>query len=245
MNHDPIIRLEQVSKKYTLYYSHSERLLDALNPFQKVKHNEYFAISDLDLTVNKGDIVGIMGKNGSGKSTLLKLVAGIATPTKGNISVTGKVVALLELGTGLDPHLTGRENIFFYTTLLGYQKKEIHSLMEEIVAFADIGEYIDQPLKKYSSGMKSRLAFSVSVLVDPDILIVDEVLAVGDESFKNKSKRKMMELFNSGKTILFVSHSMLDITEVCTKAIMLERGLKVMEGMPKDVASFYLETTKE
>jgi len=245
MNHNPVIRLEKVSKKYTLYYSHSERLMDALNPFRRGKQNEFIAIRDFDLSVDKGDIIGIMGRNGSGKSTLLKLVAGIATPTQGYVSVTGKVVALLELGTGLHPHLTGRENIFFYTTLLGYEKKEIRTLMDEIIDFADIGEYIDQPLKKYSSGMKSRLAFSVSVLVDPDILIVDEVLAVGDESFKNKSKKKMMELFRSGKTILFVSHSMLDITEVCNKAILLERGAKVMEGSPKDVASHYLKSTKE
>jgi ABC-type polysaccharide/polyol phosphate transport system ATPase subunit len=245
MNHDPLISLEQVSKKYKLYTSHSDRLSDTFNPFQKGKHNEFFAIRDLNLSVNKGDIIGIMGKNGSGKSTLLKLVAGIAIPTSGFVKVKGQVVALLELGTGFHPHLTGRENIYFYTTLLGYKKKEIQALYDEIVNFADIGAYIDQPLKKYSSGMKSRLAFSVSVLIDPDILIVDEVLAVGDESFKNKSKKKMTELFKSGKTILFVSHSMIDIKEVCNRAIMLEKGIKVMEGNPNEVAAYYLEFTKE
>lgn len=244
MNHDPLISLEQVSKKYKLYSSHSDQMLDALNPFQRGKYNEFFAIRDFNLSVNKGDIIGIMGKNGSGKSTLLKLVAGIVTPTNGFIKVKGQVVALLELGTGFHPHLTGRENIYFYTTLLGYKKKEIQALYDEIVNFADIGEYIDQPLKMYSSGMKSRLAFSVSVLIDPDILIVDEVLAVGDESFKNKSKKKMTELFKSGKTILFVSHSMIDIKEVCNRAIMLEKGIKVMEGNPKEVAAGYLEFTK-
>jgi len=245
MNHDPLISLEQVSKKYKLYSSHSDQMLDALNPFQRGKYNEFFAIRDFNLSVNKGDIIGIMGKNGSGKSTLLKLVAGIVTPTNGFIKVKGQVVALLELGTGFHPHLTGRENIYFYTTLLGYKKKEIQALYDEIVNFADIGEYIDQPLKMYSSGMKSRLAFSVSVLIDPDILIVDEVLAVGDESFKNKSKKKMTELFKSGKTILFVSHSMIDIKEVCNRAIMLEKGIKVMEGNPKEVAAYYLEFIKE
>jgi ABC-type polysaccharide/polyol phosphate transport system ATPase subunit len=245
MNHDPIIRVEQVSKKYKLYTSHSDRLLDALNPFQKGRHNEFYAIRDFNLSVNKGDIIGIMGKNGSGKSTLLKLIAGIATPTNGFVTVKGKVVALLELGTSFHPYLTGKENIFFYTTLLGYKKREIRALFDEIVDFADIGEYIDQPLKKYSSGMKSRLAFSVSVLINPDILIVDEVLAVGDENFKNKSKKKMTELFNSGKTILFVSHSILDIKEVCNRAIMLEKGVKIMEGNPKEVASYYIEFTKQ
>jgi ABC-type polysaccharide/polyol phosphate transport system ATPase subunit len=239
------IQLEHLSKKYKLYNKHSDRLSEALNPFGKKLHHEFFALQDVSLTAYEGDIIGILGKNGSGKSTLLKLVSGILTPTSGYVNVKGKIVALLELGTGFHPELTGRENIYFYTTLLGYKKKDIQRVIDEIIGFAEIGEFIDQPIKLYSSGMRSRLAFSVSVMIDPDILIVDEILSVGDAYFKEKSNRKLIELFNSGRTILYVSHSTKDILELCNKAVMLNNGYKVMEGKPEEVTACYLETINQ
>jgi len=241
MNNQPQIILKNVSKKYKLFSSRTDRLSEAFNPFGSRKHKEFFAIHNLNLVINKGEIVGVIGRNGSGKSTLLKMVAGITQPTSGTVEVRDNVVPLLELGTGFHPDLTGRDNIYFYTTLLGYEKSDIRKIIDEVIGFAEVGEFIDQPLKSYSSGMKARLAFSVSIYIDPDILIVDEVLAVGDEYFKEKSLNKMHELFKSGRTILFVSHSASAITELCTRAILLNKGEMAFQGDPEEVITYYRE----
>jgi len=245
MYQEPQIILKKVSKKYKLYSNKTDRLKEALNPFGSSKHKEFFAIRNLNLEIQRGEIVGIIGRNGSGKSTLLKMVAGITQPTYGTIKVRDNVVPLIELGAGFHPSLTGRENIFFYTTLLGYEKSEVKKIMDEVIEFAEIGEFIDQPLKSYSSGMTARLAFSVSVYIDPDILIVDEVLAVGDEYFKEKSLTKMHELFKSGRTILFVSHAAQTIEELCTRAILLNKGEILYHGDPGDVVKYYREYFKK
>lgn len=241
MNSNPTISLNKVSKKFRLYNKNSDRLIDALVPHKQGKYTDFYAVKDIDLTVNKGEILGIVGRNGSGKSTLLKLIAGIMTPTYGNVNVAGNVVPLLDMGGGFHPELSGYENIYYYTTLLGYSKEETHDIIERVIDFAEIGEFINQPLKSYSTGMRSRLAFSVSININPEILLVDEVMAVGDEYFNKKSKNKMMELFNSGKTILFVSHSPANIKELCTRAIMLYKGEKVNEGKPQEVLKYYHE----
>jgi ABC-type polysaccharide/polyol phosphate transport system ATPase subunit len=239
MNNEPQIILKHIAKKYKLYATKSDRVVEALVPFSGHRHREFYALKDINLVVNKGDILGILGRNGSGKSTLLKLIAGITTPTKGSLHVNGRIVPLLELGAGFHPDLTGRENIYFYSMLLGYSKQVIHELVAQVIDFAEIGEFIDQPIRIYSSGMKSRLAFSVSVNIDPDILIVDEVLSVGDEYFKAKSIERMQKLFRSGKTILFVSHSAKDLVALCNRAVMLHEGNIVREGVPESVLDYY------
>ena len=213
--------------------------MEALLPFVSKYHNDFYSLKDFSLTVNEGEIVGVIGRNGSGKSTLMKLIAGVTVPTHGTIKVKGNLVPLLELGSGFHPEFTGYENIYFYTAILGYQKNKIKEKMQEIIEFADVGEFIDQPIKNYSSGMKSRLAFAVSVNIDPDILILDEVLSVGDEAFKAKSFEKINEFFATGKTILFVSHSMTSIRELCNRAILIDKGQLIMDGDPDSVVELY------
>lgn len=238
------IILSNVSKKYKLYSSKTERLLTSLIPVKSKGQNEFFAVKDINFTAYEGDIVGIVGKNGSGKSTLLKIVAGITTPTTGNCQVIGKVIPLIELGAGFHPELTGRENIYFYTSILGFKKHEMNGIVEDVVAFADIGRFIDQPVKMYSSGMKARLSFSVSVFINPDILIVDEILAVGDESFKNKSNEKIRSLFKSGKTILLVTHSLDAVISLCNRAVLMDHGNLVHDGQPQEVINRYLDLNR-
>jgi ABC-type polysaccharide/polyol phosphate transport system ATPase subunit len=239
MNGQPNIYVQNVSKKFRLYSRRSDRLVEVFHPFRKRMHEEFYALQNVDFVVRPGDILGIIGRNGSGKSTLLKIIGGISTPSSGECHVLGKVVPLLELGTGFHPDLTGRENVMFYTTILGYGRKQIASIVEPVIDFADIGNFIDQPVRLYSSGMKSRLAFSVSVFIDPEILIVDEILSVGDDAFRKKSQKKMLELFNSGKTILYVSHSREAITSLCNRAIMLDKGKLVKQGKPEEVMAYY------
>lgn len=241
MKSNPQIVLNQVSKKFRLYEKKSDRLIEALVPHKKRKFTDFYAIKNITLKVDKGEILGIVGRNGSGKSTLLKLIAGITTPSSGEIDVHGNVVPLLDMGGGFHPDLSGYDNVYYYTTLLGYSKEETNDIIEKVIDFAEIGNFINQPLRTYSTGMRSRLAFSVSININPEILLVDEVLAVGDEYFKKKSKLKMLELFKSGQTILFVSHSPLDIKELCTKAIMLYKGENKIEGEPQDVLKHYSE----
>ena len=239
MSLKPQIVLNKVSKKYRLYKKRSDRLIEALLPYKQRRYTDFYAVRDIDLNIYKGETLGIIGRNGSGKSTLLKLVAGVTMPSSGRISVSGNVVPLLEMGGGFHPELTGFDNVYYYTTLLGYSKEETLDIIIRVIDFAEIGEFINQPLKTYSSGMKSRLAFSVSLYINPEILIIDEVLAVGDEYFKKKSLEKMKEMFKSCKTILFVSHSANDIKELCTKAIMLYKGAKMIEGEPQEVLKHY------
>jgi len=239
MNSEFVIEVENVSKRYKLYKNKKHRAMEALIPYLNKYHKDFYSLRDLNLNVQKGEIIGVIGKNGSGKSTLMKLIAGVTVPTFGSIKVKGKIVPLLELGSGFHPQFTGYENIYFYTAVLGYQKKIINEKIKDIIEFADVGEFINQPVKSYSSGMKSRLAFSVSVNIDPDILILDEVLSVGDGDFKQKSYQKMREFFNQEKTILFVSHSMNSIRDLCTRAILLDKGEILLDDTPPNVIAYY------
>jgi ABC-type polysaccharide/polyol phosphate transport system ATPase subunit len=236
---DSVIRLENVTKTFRLFPNKKARMIYALNPRAHKIGQEFTAVKNINLSVNKGEIVGIIGRNGSGKSTLLKLISGILFPTEGKIETRGKIIPLIELGAGFHPYFTGLENIYFYTVVLGYKREEIEKLVPEIIAFSELGDFIDQPIKNYSSGMRSRLAFSVSIMVDPDILIVDEVLAVGDEYFKEKSFARMKQFFESGKTILFVSHAAQQINQLCQRAILLDQGEIIDQGETKTVTSNY------
>jgi lipopolysaccharide transport system ATP-binding protein len=239
MAEDIVIRLENVSKMYKLFATKTERMKEALHPLKRKYHKEFYALKDINLEVRHGEILGIIGMNGSGKSTLLKIVAGIIQSTTGTISVQGNVVPLLELGSGFNPEFSGLDNIYFYNSILGRSRKETNEIVGKILDFAEIGDFIHQPLKTYSSGMKARLSFAVSVFIDPDILIVDEILSVGDELFRRKSFAKIEEFFKAGKTILFVSHSEGNINQLCSRVVMLNEGRIVLQGTPKVVTMHY------
>lgn len=233
------ISLKNVSKYYKLYNSPQDRLKEALSFSDTKYHKKFYATKNFNLEIKRGEILGIVGKNGSGKSTLLKLITGVLSPDEGTIQVNGKISALLELGSGFNPEFTGMQNIFFYGTILGFSKKEMEEKLDEILDFADIGDFINQPLKTYSSGMKSRLGFAVAVHIDPEILILDEVLAVGDILFKRKCYAKMEEFFKSGKTIIYVSHDANSIKQLCTRAVFLLDGNIIMDSDAKAVTQFY------
>ena len=203
---EPVVSLDGVTKNYKLYSSPQDRLKEALHPFHKIYHNNFTALDRIDLTIDAGEILGIVGRNGSGKSTLLKIISRVLVPSEGELQTRGKLAALLELGAGFNPEFTGLQNISFYATILGLNDQEIALRHQDIIEFADIGEHLNQPIKTYSSGMRSRLAFAVAAHVDPDILILDEVLAVGDVLFRRKCFAVMERLFKSGKTIIYVSH---------------------------------------
>jgi lipopolysaccharide transport system ATP-binding protein len=242
MNDDEVvISLTGISKKYKLFKNKEDRMKEALHPFKKRYHKEFFALNGIDLKVRKGEILGIVGMNGSGKSTLLKIIAGIIPPTTGEIAVSGNVVPLLELGAGFNPEYSGLENIYFYNSILGYSRKQTDAILDKILDFAEIGDFIHQPLKTYSSGMRARLSFAVSVNINPDILIVDEILSVGDELFRRKSFSKIEEFFQAKKTILFVSHSAGNVNQLCSRALMLDKGKIVLQGTPKFVTMNYLK----
>ena len=233
MKDNTVIRLENVSKYYKLYHSQRDRLKEIVNIYGRQYHKKYYALKNVELNIQKGQILGMVGENGSGKSTLLKLISSVLKPSAGRIMVNGRISALLELGAGFNPQFTGIENIKFYSTIMGMQKDVLEEKLGEIIEFAGLGEYINQPLKNYSSGMRARLGFAVAVNVDPDILIVDEVLAVGDESFRRKCYLKMEKFFNSGKTVIYVSHNLGSINEICNRAILLNKGNIVFDGEPK------------
>ncbi|MNJ13759.1 Teichoic acids export ATP-binding protein TagH [compost metagenome] len=233
------ISIRGVSKFYKLYEASKDRLKEALHPLGKKYHEDYYAIRNLSLEIRRGEILGIVGRNGCGKSTLLKLVSRVLQPSEGTIKVVGKITALLELGAGFNPEFTGRENIRFYSTILGLSLAEIEQLTPAIIEFAELGQFIDQPVKTYSSGMKSRLGFAVAVHVEPDILILDEVLAVGDAVFKRKCFARMEEFFKAGKTVLFVSHDANSVNKLCTRAVLLHGGNIILDAAPKDVTRFY------
>lgn len=239
MENNIAINIEDVSKRYKLFKSKKHRAFNALLPFLGKSYEDFYALKDINLEVKKGDILGIVGNNGSGKSTLMKIVAGVTQPTSGNVSVEGNLVPLLELGSGFHRDFTGYENIYFYTAILGYPKKEILAKTREIIEFSEIGDFIHQPIRNYSSGMRSRLAFSVSVNINPDILILDEILSVGDLAFKEKSYKKIKEFFKQGKTILFVSHSLESIKGLCTRAILINKGELIMDDEPTKVVDYY------
>jgi lipopolysaccharide transport system ATP-binding protein len=233
------ISLSNVSKYYKLYHNPKDRLKEALSLSNKTYHQKYYATKHLNLKIKTGEIIGIVGQNGSGKSTLLKLITGVLKPDEGEVKIRGSISALLELGSGFNPEFTGMQNIFFYGTILGFSKQEMEEKLDDIITFADIGEFINQPLKTYSSGMKSRLGFAVAVHIDPEILILDEVLSVGDALFKRKSYAKMQEFFESGKTIIYVSHAAGEINRLCTRAILLHNGTIILDGEPKMVTKYY------
>ena len=233
------ISLKNVSKYYKLYDRPKDRLKEALNRSGKIYHKKFYATKNLNLEIKKGEILGIVGKNGSGKSTLLKLITGVLKPDEGSVTVNGQISALLELGSGFNPEFTGMQNIFFYGTIIGLSKEEMQEKLDDILTFADIGEFIDQPLKTYSSGMKSRLGFAVAVHIDPEILILDEVLAVGDVLFRRKCYAKMEEFFKGGKTIIYVSHDANSVIELCSRAVFLDKGNVLLDSDAKTVMTYY------
>ena len=210
----------------------------------KLKYQEFWALKDVSFEVNKGEVLGIVGNNGAGKSTLLKVISGILKPTEGTVQILGNVVPMLELGSGFDFDLTGRENIFLNGAILGYSEQFLNEKYDEIEAFSELGQFIDVPLRNYSSGMVMRLAFSIATVVNPDILIVDEILAVGDAAFQEKSKARMMELMSGGTTVLFVSHSLGQIREMCDRVLWLEHGHMKMIGAANAVCDEYEQTVR-
>lgn len=233
------IKVTQVSKVYKLYDSPSARLKDALGLSRKGNYREHEALRSVDLEVKKGETIGIIGTNGSGKSTLLKIITGVISPTGGEVEVQGRISALLELGAGFNMEYTGIENVYLQGTMMGFSREEIAQKMDDILGFADIGDFVNQPVKTYSSGMFVRLAFAVAINIEPEILIVDEALSVGDVFFQAKCYRKFEEFKKLGKTILFVSHDLSSITKYCDRAILLNKGVKVMEGTPKEAVDRY------
>lgn len=217
--------------------SMKEFLLAALRG--KLHYDTFTALDNLSFSVQKGEVVGIIGHNGAGKSTLLKVIAGILKPTKGAVAIHGNVVPMLELGSGFDQELTGRENIFLNGAILGYSEAYLKEKEEEIIAFSELGNFIDVPIRTYSSGMLMRLAFSVASVVNPEILIVDEILAVGDENFQQKSRARMLELMSGGTTVLFVSHNLEQIREMCDRVLWIEHGKMQMLGETQTVCDAY------
>lgn len=205
----------------------------------KIKTNEFWALKGVSFDVHKGEVLGIIGRNGSGKSTLLKCISGILKPTRGSVKCHGNIVPMLELGSGFDPDLTGRENVFLNGSILGYTEEFLQEKFEEIHAFSELGDFIDVPIRNYSSGMMARLAFSVATVVNPQILIVDEILSVGDEAFQAKSRARMMELMSGGTTVLFVSHSLSQIREMCDRVLWLDGGEVRMYGETQEVCDAY------
>lgn len=240
-SHEYAIKVENLSKAYKLYNNPVDRMKESLHPLRKKYHHDFYALNDVSFDVKKGETVGIIGKNGSGKSTLLKIITGVLTPTSGSVQVNGKVSALLELGAGFNPEFTGIENVYFNGSIMGYSKAEMDEKIDDILSFADIGEFIYQPVKVYSSGMFVRLAFSVAVNVEPDIFIVDEALSVGDMFFQQKCILRMRKMMDNGVTTLFVSHDPGTIQSLCNRGVLLQNGLVKMIGDAKDVSFEYLK----
>ncbi len=233
------INIQNIFKKYKLYNSPVGRLKEALWRGRKRYHSDFWALRNISFSIEKSTTFGIIGRNGSGKSTLLQLIAGILKPSEGNIEINGRISALLELGSGFDPEFTGRENVYMNGAILGIDKSEIDNRFSEIERFADIDEFIDQPVKLYSSGMYVRLAFATAVNVDPDILLVDEALSVGDVVFQHRCMRKIREIQELGKTIIFVSHDIGAVQKLCTNALLLDKGEMISIGTPEDVIKDY------
>lgn len=208
---------------------------------KEITENEFLALNDVSFTVDKGDVIGIVGRNGAGKSTLLKIVSGIQKPASGNVVLHGRVVPMLELGAGFDMELSGKENVYLNGAVLGYTKEFLDERYEDILAFSELGDFINMPVRNYSSGMVARLAFSIASQVNPEILIVDEVLSVGDENFQRKSRDRMVELMSGGSTVLFVSHNIQQVKDICNKAVWLRHGQVVMTGEAETVCDQYQE----
>lgn len=237
---DYAIKVDNVSKLYKLYDKPSDRFKEALGLSRGKKlYKEHYALHDLSFDVKKGECVGIIGTNGAGKSTILKIITGVLNPTEGSVNIDGRISALLELGAGFNQEYTGIENVYLNGSMIGFSKEEIDAKMDDILSFADIGDFVYQPVKTYSSGMFVRLAFAVAINIEPEILIVDEALSVGDVFFQNKCYKKFEEFKKQGKTILFVSHDLGSISKYCNRAILLNKGRKMAEGVPADMIDLY------
>ena len=235
---ETVIDIKNLIKEYKMYPTKKDRLVETIFPNIK-RHSTFKAMDNLNLEVKKGEILGILGKNGAGKSTLLKMVTGVVVPTSGEINVNGKISSLLELGTAFNMELTGLENIYQHGQVMGLSKEEIEATKQDIIDFADIGDHLYQPVKTYSSGMFARLAFACAINVDPEILIVDEVLSVGDMAFQLKCFKKFQQFKEKGKTILFVTHSIADVLKNCTRTIILQNGKKTLDGGVKEGVELY------
>lgn len=239
MTEEIVLRMSHIVKEYKLYNSKADRIREIVNLTGKQYHKLFLALNDVSFEVCEGETVGIIGTNGSGKSTLLKILTGVVSQTSGTVEVHGKISSLLELGAGFNPEYTGMQNIYLNGTMMGFSKAEMDGRVEQILGFADIGEFVYQPVKTYSSGMFARLAFAVAINVDPDILVVDEALSVGDVFFQNKCFRKFEELEKKGTTILFVSHDIETVKKMCSRVLWIERGVQKMFGPSREVCNAY------
>lgn len=239
MEKKKVIQVQHLSKMYKLYDKPSDRLKESLGLSRKKRYREHYALNDVNFDIEEGECVGIIGVNGSGKSTILKIITGVLNPTQGEVKVDGRISALLELGAGFNMEYSGLENVYLNGTMIGFSKEEIDARLDDILAFADIGDYIHQPVKMYSSGMFVRLAFAVAINIDPEILIVDEALSVGDVFFQAKCYHKFEEFKAQGKTILFVSHDLSSISKYCDRVILLHKGKMLDQGTPKAMVDMY------
>lgn len=240
---DKIITVENVSMHFRMDKNKTTSLKEWVVSHLKgqQQYEEFHALNSVSFHVERGEIVGIIGRNGAGKSTLLKVISGIYKPTAGRVVTAGRVAPMLELGSGFDPELSGHDNIFLNGAILGFSEEFLKSKYEDIVAFSELGEFINMPIKTYSSGMLARLAFSVATIIEPEILIVDEILSVGDAAFQDKSRARMMELMQGGTTVLFVSHSMEQIREMCSRVIWLEHGSIRHQGDTQETCDMYMQ----
>lgn len=240
------VKVKNVGMRFNLTQERVDNLKEYLIKFVRrdLKYDEFWALKDIDFEIKKGERLGVLGLNGSGKSTLLKVVSGVLKPSVGSVQTKGIVAPLLELGAGFSAEYTGRENIYLYGAVLGYTKEFLDEKFDEIVDFSGLGEFIEVPIKNYSSGMKARLGFSIATVVEPDILILDEVLSVGDKKFRRKSEKKIMSMFDRGVTVLFVSHSLEQVCRLCDKAIILDSGRLVAKGSVEKVARIYKNMTE-
>lgn len=236
---DIAISVKNLTKTYRIFGHPGDRIKQALTLGRVRFHREFTALQDVSFDIKKGETVGIIGRNGSGKSTLLQLICGILKPTSGTVKVNGRISALLELGAGFNPEFTGRENVYFHGAMVGLTKSKMEARFDGIAAFADIGEFIDQPVRTYSSGMYVRLAFAVAISSDPEILVIDEALSVGDAVFQHKSKKRIKQLRDSGTSLLLVSHDRNAITAMCNRCILLDKGQLVMDAAPAEVMDYY------
>lgn len=240
---EPIITFKNVSKTYILYKNDQARFKALFIKPKNPKTNR--ALNHVSFEINRGESVGIVGDNGAGKSTLLKMITGVAFPDEGEITVNGKVAALLELTAGFSMEMTGRENIYLKGYILGLEDDYIKTIEENIIEFAELGDYIDQPVRTYSSGMKMRLGFAINVNIEPDVLVVDEALAVGDATFKKKCKNKIKEIISAGTTVLYVSHSAASVKEICPRSIFLKKGTIIFDGPTEETLKVYEESKKK
>ena len=238
-----VLKVDDVGMRFNLMEKKVDNLKEYFIKFLKneIRYQEFWALRNISFRVNQGDRLGILGLNGAGKSTLLKIIAGVLKASEGELAIKGKIVPLLELGAGFDAQYTGVENIYLYGAVLGYPKEFINEKFNEIVEFSELSDFINVPVKNYSSGMKARLGFSIATIMDPEILILDEVLSVGDAKFRKKSEKRILDMFEKGVTVLFVSHSIEQIRRICSRAIILDKGTLVADGPVEEICSLYEE----